>query len=65
MNLAVRENLEGQYVSNLTAHEVYRGARCAALGMLCRVHDALTEAAALVGRKGAPMPLLGPHCGQE
>lgn len=27
-NLQVRENLEGQYVSNLTAHEVYRGARC-------------------------------------
>lgn len=24
-NLQVRENLEGQYVSNLTAHEVYRG----------------------------------------
>ncbi|EFN57204.1 hypothetical protein CHLNCDRAFT_10198, partial [Chlorella variabilis] len=24
-NLHVRENLEGQYVSNLTAHEVYRG----------------------------------------
>ena len=27
VNLAVRENLEGQYVSNLTAHEVYRGER--------------------------------------
>lgn len=27
-NLQVRENLEGQYVSNLTAHEVYRGACC-------------------------------------
>ena len=26
-NLQVRENLEGQYVSNLTAHEVYRGER--------------------------------------
>ncbi len=24
-NLQVRENLEGQYVSNLTAHDVYRG----------------------------------------
>jgi hypothetical protein len=27
-NLAVRENLEGQYVAGLTAHEVYRGERC-------------------------------------
>ena len=30
-NLHVRENLEGVYVANLTAHEVYRGERKRAL----------------------------------
>ena len=51
-NLQVRENLEGQYVSNLSAHECSRGARawvaaCFGGGALQRAAALMAEAAGL------------------